>query len=176
MKGDMKPPVYVRALRPIERATLEDGLRTTNAFTLRRCQILLASAEHQRPAEIAKSLHCASQTVRNAIRDFERRGVDCLQKGSSIPLTVQPILTREKRERLRAIMHQSPRTFGKAQSQWTLKLLAEVCAEQKLSPTILSAPTILDAMVRLGSRWKRAKQWVTSPDPQYALKKNNVTV
>jgi hypothetical protein len=54
---------------------------------------------------------------------------------------------------------------------WTLKLLAEVCHEQGLSATPLSGPTILDAIVRLGSRWKRAKHWVTSPDPQYALKK-----
>jgi hypothetical protein len=70
-------------------------------------------------------------------------------------------------------MHQSPRNFGKATSVWTLKLLAEVCQEQGLSETCLSAPTLLDAVVRLGSSWKRAKQWIVSPDPAYALKKNN---
>ncbi|MEZ4674006.1 MAG: hypothetical protein R2932_07145 [Caldilineaceae bacterium] len=35
-------------------------------------------------------------------------------------------MTASKRERLQEIMHQSPRLYGKAQSTWTLKLLAEV--------------------------------------------------
>jgi hypothetical protein len=69
------------------------------------------------------------------------------------------------------MLHQSPRNFGKPSSVWTLKLLAEVCHEQGLSDTRLSPPTILDAIVRLEVNWKRAKHWIVSPDPQYALKK-----
>jgi hypothetical protein len=53
--------------------------------------------------------------------------------------------------------------------------LAEVCHEQGLSETTLSAPTILDAIVRLGVSWKRAKRWIVSPDPAYELKKSTVT-
>ena len=167
----MKPPLYVRNLEPAEREALEAGLQSQTAFTLRRCQILLASAEGEKPTIIAKRLRCATQTVRNAIHDFERRGLDCLKQGSNVPLTVQPVLTAEKRERMRAILHQSPRNYGKPSSRWTLKLLAEVCHEQGLSDSQLSAPTILDAVVRLGISWKRAKQWISSPDPAYGLKK-----
>lgn len=167
----MSTPIFVRPLQPFERLAPEEGLRSSQAFTLRRCQILLASAEGKTPPQIAKHVHCTSQTVRNVIHNFERRGVDCLRQRETIPLTVEPVLTAAKREHLQAILHQSPRTFGKPQSVWTLKLLAEVCHEQGLSATELSAPTMLDAIVRLGSRWKRAKHWVTSPDPQYALKK-----
>jgi hypothetical protein len=57
----------------------------------------------------------------------------------------------EKRARLQAILHQSPRNFGKPASVWTLKLLAEVCYEQGLSGTTLSAPTILGTLEKLGS-------------------------
>jgi transposase len=167
----MSVPLFVRPLKPSERRALEKGLRSPDAFAVRRCQILLASAKRKTASQIAQDLHCASQTVRNVLREFEQRGLDCLVKGTNVPLNVQPVLTAEKRERVRAILHQSPRTFGKAQSLWTLKLLAEVCHEQHLSETVLSAPTVLDAIVRLGSQWKRAKHWVTSPDPQYALKK-----
>ena len=171
----MKSPLYVHKLRPPEREALEAGLRSQNAFTLRRCQILLASSEGQRPSVIAKNLSCASQTVRNVIHDFEQRGVACLEHGSNVPVSVEPVLTAEKREQVRAIVHQSPRNFGKNSSLWTLKLLAEVCHEQGLSQTQLSAPTLLDAMVRLQVSWKRAKHWVVSPDPAYALKKSNET-
>lgn len=169
----MSSPLFVRKLSRLERKALKKGLRASDAFSVRRCQILLASAQRKTPSQIADTLGCVSQTVRNVIHDFETRGLACLVKGENVPLTVEPVLTAEKREQLQAILHQSPRTFGKAQSLWTLKLLAEVCHEQGLSPTELSAPTILDAIVRLGSRWKRAKHWVTSPDPQYVLKKNN---
>jgi transposase len=134
---------------------------------------LLASSEGQKPAVIAKNLGCARQTVRNVIHDFEQRGLACLEHGSNVPVSIEPVLTAEKRDQLRAILHQSPRNFGKNSSLWTLKLLAEVCYEQGLSERQLSAPTILDAMVRLEVSWKRAKHWVVSPDPAYALKKSN---
>jgi transposase len=171
----MKSPLFVHPLRPQERAALEAGLRSQDAFSLRRCQILLASSEGQTPAVIAKNLRCARQTVRNVIHDFEQRGLACLQHGSNVPVSVEPVLTAEKRDQLRAILQQSPRNFGKASSLWTLKLLAEVCHEQGLSQTQLSAPTILDAIVRLQVSWKRAKHWVVSPDPAYGLKKSNET-
>ncbi len=171
MLSSMKAPLFVRELRPAERETLEAGLRSKDAFTLRRSQILLASAERQTATLIAAQLKCASQTVRNSLHAFEARGIACLQPGSTVPLSVEPVLTAEKRERLRVILHQSPRTYGKPRSVWTLKLLAEVCHEQGLSGGPLSAPTILDAVVRLGTSWKRAKHWIVSPDPDYALKK-----
>lgn len=167
----MSKPLFVRLLTPTEHTALKKGLRAADAFSVRRCQILLTSAQHKTATQIANDLGCASQTVRNVIREFEQRGLSCLVKGKNVPLTVEPVLTAEKREQLQAILHQSPRTFGKTQSLWTLELLAEVCREQGLSKTQLSAPTILDAIVRLGSRWKRAKHWMTSPDPQYILKK-----
>lgn len=171
----MKPPLYVRELTAVERAALEAGVRSADGFTVRRSQILLASANHNRPSQIAEQLHCGRQTVREAIHAFASEGVACLQRGCSAPLSVQPVLTAEKRQRLQAILHQSPRTFGKAQSQWTLKLLAAVCHEQGLSERPLSEPTMLDAIRRLKVSWKRAKHWLVSPDPDYAAKKNAET-
>ena len=168
----MKPPLFVHPLTKIERSQLEAGLRSKSAFTVRRSQILLASAHAQKPAQIARRFGCAVQTVRNAIRAFDREGLDCLVEQSSRPRTVQPTLDAAKRQQLQAILHQSPRTYGKGRSVWTLWLLAEVCCEQGLSAQPLSQPTIRDAVLRLGANWKRAKHWITSPDPAYARKKS----
>ena len=44
----MKRPIFVRPLSDAERETLEAGLRSPDAFTLRRCQILLASSRGER--------------------------------------------------------------------------------------------------------------------------------
>ena len=171
----MPLPLFTREITQSERSALEAGLRSKEAFVLRRCQVLLASASGQKPAQIASPLACASQTARNAIRAFNTHGLTCLTEGSTRPKTAQPVLTQEKREHLQVILHQSPRTYGKSQSAWTLSLLAQVAKEQGLSQTVLSAPTILDAVRRLGASWKRAKHWISSPDPAYARKKSDVT-
>ena len=76
---------------------------------------------------------------------------------------------------LKGILHQSPRHFGKARSTWTLDLLADVSFEQGLTPRRLSHEAVRQAVKRLGSGWKRAKQWITSPDPSYARKKKRGT-
>jgi transposase len=175
MLQSMKPPIFVRPLTDEERHHLKEGLRSKHAFTLRRCQILLASAQHHTPAQIATHVGCSVQTVRNALHAFAQRGVACLTEQSSVPHTVQPVLDAAKRECVQGLLHQSPRTFGKARSTWTLPLLAEVCCDLGLSPAPLSAPTIRDAILRLGANWKRAKHWITSPDPAYVRKKTVAT-
>ena len=81
----------------------------------------------------------------------------------------------ERSARLKALLHQSPRQFGKARSTWTLALAAEVCAEHGITAERVSYETIRDALKRLGVGWRRAKLWITSPDPQYALKKTGAT-
>jgi hypothetical protein len=40
---------------------------------------------------------------------------------------------------------------------------------------VLSAETIRQALLRLGVGWRRAKHWLTSPDPAYARKKTDAT-
>jgi Winged helix-turn helix len=167
----MKPSLYIRHLTEDERTAHEAGLRSSDAFTVRPCQILLASAEKHTPAEIAKTLRCAPQMVRHVLHAFDAHGLTCVQRGSNVPITVEPVLNAEKREQVRAILHQSPRTFGQPASVWTLKRLAAVCHEQGLSDTTLSCPTMLDAIVRLGVSWHRAQHWIVSPDPAYERKK-----
>jgi transposase len=167
----MKAPMYVRALSPDEQAGIEAGLRSSSAFTLRRSQILLASSREQRPKTIARNLGCATQTVRNAIHAFEEKGVACLTQESSRPKTVQAQFDQSKCEALRALLHQSPRTFSKTTSYWTLGLAAEVCFVRGLTESQVSLETIRLALKRLGVGWQRAKHWITSPDPEYLRKK-----
>ena len=171
----MHPPIFVRELSPAERAQLEAALRAPDAFTVRRAQIVLLSAAGQRPRAIAQGLCCAVQTVRNGIRAFNARGLAASVAGSSRPKSAAPVLGAAERERLRALVHRSPRAFGHARSTWTLALLARVAHEQGLSPTVLSPETIRQALLRLEVSWRRAKPWITSPDPAYARKKTGAT-
>jgi transposase len=164
--------MYLRPLTCAERQQLEAGLRSSDAFTLRRCQILLASARGQRPSQIARQLSCATQSVRHAIQAFHARGVAAIHAPSRRPQRTRLVLDGEP---LRALLHERPRAFGKPRSTWTLRLAADVCWERGLTPYPVSIETIRQALKRLGVNWRRAKRWLTSPDPQYALKKSTVT-
>ena len=166
----MHPPLFVRERSAAERARLEAASRASDAFTGRRAQVVLLSAEGRRPRAIARGLRCAVPTVRNGIRGFNTSGLEALTAGSSRPKSAAPVLGEAEFERLRAILHRSPRAFGHARSTWTLALLAEVAHAEGLSPTVLSAETIRRALLRLGAGWRRAKRWLTSPDPAYAQK------
>jgi transposase len=166
----MHPPIFVRELSAEERARLEAALRASDAFTVRRAQIVLLSADGHRPRAIARGLRCAVQTARNGIRAFNAAGLAALTAGSSRPRSAAPVLGEAALGRLRAILHQPPRAFGHARSTWTLALLAEVARAEGLSETMLSVETVRRALLRLGVGWKRAKRWLTSPDPAYAQK------
>ena len=52
----MRPPIFVRPLTDAEREQVEAGLRSSDAFVLRRCQIVLASARGERAPAIAGHL------------------------------------------------------------------------------------------------------------------------
>jgi transposase len=172
----MRPPIFVRELRDEERARLEAGLRSQDPYVLRRCQILLASARRAWVPRIAEMLGCNDQTVRNVLRQFEQEGLDaCLTQGSRRPHTLQTKVEEIADEQLRALLHQSPRTFDKPTSVWTLELAAEVSFAEGITAERVRGETIRQAILRLGMRWKRAKQWITSPDPEYARKKVHAT-
>jgi len=167
----MKAPLFIRQLSPEGSQTLRAGLRSPSAFTLRRCQIFLASAEGLKPSQIRARLGCATQTVRDALRAFAAEGAACLREKSHRPNSAHPVLDDARCGRLRALLHRSPRDFRKPTSVWTLATAAEVCHEQGLTERVVSVETIRQALLRLGIGWKRAKTWITSPDPAYARKK-----
>ena len=172
----MRTPILIRALTDAEVHAVQEGLRSADAFVLRRCQILLASARGQRAREIATLLGCDDQTVRNAIHAFNSRGLAALRRGSSAPhRTPHAVFDPDRREQLRTLLHQSPRTFGKPTSVWTLQLAAAIAYAEGITPRRVSGEAIRHALAALNTRWKRAKHWITSPDPAYTRKKNSAT-
>jgi transposase len=109
---------------------LEAGLRSSDAFVLRRCQILLASSRGENAYQIARSLGCNPQTVRNAIHAFNERGLpEALEPGSKRPHTIHRAFDPQRAEALRELLHQNPRNFGKQSTLWTLEMAAEVSSE-----------------------------------------------
>jgi len=152
----MKPPVRVRALTDDDRQLLEAGLRSSDAFVLRRCQIVLASARGAIAPTIAIALGCSDQTVRMVLRAFNTHGVAALMRGSIRPHMIRVAIDAAGSEQVRELLHASPRAFGKPTSVWTLALVAEVCHEQGITRERVSGETIRQTLGRLDIRWQRA--------------------
>ena len=98
----------VRELNPEELVTLKQGLRSSDAFTLRRCQILLASNHGHSPQQIRAQLSCSDQCVWEAIPAFHREGLACLKAKSHATHTNQAAIDALGLEGLGRLLHQSP--------------------------------------------------------------------
>ena len=116
----MRTPIFIRSLSENERQQIQAGLRSSDAFVLRRCQILLASARGERAITLAKQLGCDDQTVRNVIHGFNAAGLAVLQEGSSRPHRLHTSFSEEGLRQLKDLLHRRPSEFGKERSTWTL--------------------------------------------------------
>src|SRR5712692_6228613 len=101
----MKPPIFIRPLSEDEQRQIQAGLRSSDAFVLRRCQILLASARGERAPRIAHYLGIDDQTVLDALHAFNTDGLKCLTKGSSRPKRTRLVFGPQQADRLRALLH-----------------------------------------------------------------------
>jgi hypothetical protein len=54
-------------------------------------------------------------------------------------------------------------------------MAAEVSFEEGLTKERITGETIRATLARMGTRWERAKRWITSPDPEYERKKGGAT-
>ncbi len=171
----MRQPIFARLFTEEEQQRIETGLRSSDAFVLRRSQILLASARGGRVPSIAFALSCDEQTVRNAIHAFNQKGREALQAGSSRPHHLRTALSGVDADAFKALLHRPPRDFGFKTSLWTLDLVAKECVKQGWASIQVSGETIRQTLKRVGINWKRAKHWITSPDPQYQVKKTLAT-
>ncbi|NEV64782.1 helix-turn-helix domain-containing protein [Thiorhodococcus minor] len=171
----MKAPLFIRPLTASERQALAAGLSSPDAFTQRRCKILLANVAGKTAPKIAASLGCAQQTVLNALNAFEREGLGCLvEKSHRTKKTRRPLIQGHSAEKICSILRRDPREFGKPHRRWTYAAVAEVAFEQGLSERAVSEETIRQVILRLGLDWKQARAGVVLRARSDALRQSAV--
>lgn len=167
--------MLVRALTAAERQALARGLKSADGFTVRRSQILLASAAGEGPAAIGRAVGLTAQAVRDAVRAFHADGLRCLTRKPPVAKVPAAAWDRAHDGDLKDLLHRRPREFGRPTTLWTLALVAGVCHDKGWTSRVLTAEGMRQVLKRLGIGWKRAKHWITSPDPDYAKKKSGGT-
>ena len=138
--------------------------------------MVLASARGERAPQIAVRVGGDEKTVRQLIHRCNRPGRAALPRGFSRPHQPPPrAFPGERAEQVRALVHRRPRDFGHPTSLWTRDLAAEVRFAHGLRDHRVTGEAIRVTLLRLGSGWKRAKHWITSPDAASARNKADAT-
>ncbi len=164
--------LYVRPLREEERQELRKRLKSALSFTMRRCQILLWSADGGlKIEEIAKRLQLSHEAVRQVIHSFHQTGISCIHPKSRARHDEQRAFNEAGRRALREALNHSPREFGYERSFWTLELLAAYSYRKGWTKQKVHLDTVSQTLHELGVKWRRSKTWISSPDEAYEVKK-----
>ena len=176
MIGRMKPPLFVRPLT--DRGAAGPPGRPPLPRRLHPPPLPDPPGQRRRPParadRRAPRLRHRRPSATPSAPSPPRASTACARSRTG-PSRPAPSSTTPACERLRALLHRSPRDFGKPTSLWTLALAAEVAFAEGLTARPVSGETIRQALKRLGVGWKRAKPWITSPDPAYLRKKRRAT-
>jgi transposase len=162
-------PIRVPALTPEQLAKLEELYRTTREARLRtRAQMVLLAAEHRLVAEeIARIVRASEETVRRWLKRYLAEGVEGLR---DVPRPGAPRkVTADYKERLLHAVRRRPRSLGLPFSLWTLRRLADHMAEE--TGIRVEYETVRLHLKATGIVLSRPQHTITSPDPEYALKK-----
>ena len=168
----MRKPIELRTVSKDEISELDRQYHQTKDVRLRtRIQMILLAAEEQMSApQIAKLVRMNEQTVRIWLKRFNAEGIIGLadEPRSGAPSRV----TAQYTQRLLAIVRQRPRALEQPYSLWTLQRLADFLAsELGLRFSIVTVARLLHTH---GIVLSRPQHQVSSPDPEYTVKKRRL--
>lgn len=165
-------PIELRPLSETELSELDELYRKTKQVRMRtRAQIILLAAEQSMTApQIAKIVRKDDQTVRRWIKRYHAEGITGL---FDAPRPGAPgIVTADYHEQLIQVVRRRPRSLGLPYSLWTLQRLADYMAEE--TGLRVSAETIRLHLKAEDIVISRPQHTVSSPDPEYMLKKRRL--
>lgn len=162
----------VRPLSTEELTQLDELYHRTKIVRVRtRAQMILLGAEEKMIApQIAKIVRQDEQTVRRWIKRFNAEGVTGLydEPKSGAPKRV----TDAYRERLLIVVRRRPRSLDQPYSLWTLQRLVDLMAEE--TGLRFSTETVRLILKANDIVISRPQHKVSSPDPEYELKKRRL--
>jgi transposase len=153
-------------------AALEKLYHTSKDGRLRqRAQIMLLAIEKGMvAAEIAEIVRLNEESVRQWLKRYEAKGIEGLSDKPRVG--AEPIVTAEYQAKLEATVRQRPRSLQQPFSLWTCQRLADYLAEE--TGIRVSDETVRRYLKRIGIVLSRPQHKVSSPDPEYLVKKRRL--
>lgn len=165
-------PIRVSPLSETQVQELDELYRHSKSIRLRtRAQMVLLSAEQRmKVGQIAIIVRESEATVLRWLKRYIAEGVNGLHDA---PQPGRPsTITAAYRQQLLETVRRRPRSLDQPYSLWTLQRLADYMAEQ--TGIRVSDETVRHALHRGGIVLSRPQHKISSPDPEYALKKRRL--
>ena len=136
-----------------------------------RAQMVLLSAEKKlKVDEIADIVRESSVTVLRWLHRYIAEGIQGLMDAPRAGRS--SILTDEFRKRLLEVVRRRPRSLELEYSMWSLQRLADFMAED--TGIRVSTETIRRALAKEDIVFSRPQHTISSPDPEYQIKKRRL--
>ena len=152
---------------------LEKELKSTkDAEWYRRVKIIHLSSKKESVPQLAERFDLCEATIRDYIERYHKGGLETLKRDS---ISGRPPKTQLTKAEWEELLRQSPCQFEKLNTgarNWTYKMLSQYCNEYLGVQIGVSAIGML--MKRMDISYNRGKLKVTSPDPDYTVKRERV--
>lgn len=161
--------IKVRPITTEESGILDRWQRSDDVIRYRRARILrLSEAKWKCPA-IAEALALHAETVREVIKAFNEGGIAAITpepRSGGRP----PTYTHKVAESAEDLTRQEP-PAEEGRATWTLHALAKAIASRFEHLDRVSHEAVRRLLKQRDIVYRKAKNWLTSPDPQYKLRK-----
>lgn len=153
-------------------AALDELYHTTKDVRLRqRAQLVLLAAEKNMVAcEIGEIVRLNEQSVRRWLKRYMVEGIEGLHDQPRPGATV--VVTEEYETQMVAVVRRRPRSLDLSFSMWTCQRLADYLAEE--TGIRVSDETVRRHLANAGIVLSRPQHKISSPDPEYEVKKRRL--
>lgn len=164
--------IHLPEQTPEQIEALDHLYRTTKDVRLRqRAQIILLAVEEKLvAAEIGKLVRLNEQSVRNWLKRYQSEGIEGLRDeprpGAESKITAEYV------KLLVTIVRRRPRSMALPFSMWTCQRLADYLAES--TGIRVSDETVRRSLAKHGIVLSRPQHKISSPDPEYLVKKRRL--
>ena len=163
-----KPNIFVRSLLDEEKQLLKKAVKSNNSFVRDRARVILLSAGELSVKQISINLTFELRKIRKAIKDFNSKGLEALQRGKAKGAV--PKFTDITKKIILMHFSKQPRDFGLHFTAWTLPRFRNHLIDYKIVDSI-SIERLRQILDDAGARLKRSKRWQYSPDKDFDKKK-----
>ena len=139
-------------------------------YRTRAQMVLLCDEKGLKAEEIAEIVRESHITVLRWLKRYLAEGVEGLKDVPRLGCSVT--VTDEYRRRLLETVRKRPRSLGLEFSLWTLKRLADYLAEE--TGLRVSNETVRRELAKGGIVLSRPQHTISSPDPEYQVKKKTI--
>ena len=162
--------LFAKSSSETEIEILKKSKNSTSAFTRDRTRIILLSFQGNQCKQIAEKMDCDPRKVRNAIKAYNKIGLEALKRGKA--KGAEPKFTKEQKAKIVMTASTDPIKLDLHFTTWSLPKLKKYFIRENIVDSI-SIETIRFIMKNNGIKLKKSKRRQYSNDPDFD-KKNSL--